>query len=79
MSPFLTYAEVIPSKPSKILCQHLLFDYLQHLTATEILFDQNNQPSKRKKQGEVEVKELSKAAITKLKQEKNLYVGLNDV
>ena len=48
MSPFLTYAEVMPSKPSKDLCQKSLINFLKYLTQNEIVVD-NNTGNKRQK------------------------------
>ena len=48
MSPFLTYAEVTPSKPSKDLCQKSLTSYLQHLVRHEIVAEQYESQKKAK-------------------------------
>ena len=48
MSPFLTYAEVMPSKPSKDLCQKSLINFLKYLTQNEIVVDNNNGNKRQK-------------------------------
>ena len=40
MSPFLTYAEVMPSKPSKDLTQKNLINFLKYLTENEVVVEQ---------------------------------------
>ena len=48
MSPFLTYAESMPSKPSKDLCQKSLIAFLRYLTQNEVVVEHYNTTKKAK-------------------------------
>ena len=80
MSPFLTYAETMPSKPSKDLCQKSLIAFLRYLTQNEVVVEHYNTTKKAK----VEPKTTPPPAVSveeikALKKEKKLATGRNDV
>jgi len=78
LSPFLTYAEVMPSKPSKDLCQKSLVSFLQYLTQNEVVVE-NYESQKKPKLLEQHPPKVSIDEIKALKKEKRLAFGLRDV
>ena len=80
MSPFLTYAEVMPSKPSKEFCQSSLISFLQHLVRTEVVVEQYNSKKKpRIAPQQATTLKVSLEEIKALKKEEKLAFGLQDV
>jgi len=77
MSPFLTYAEVVPSKPAKdiitLLQQHLLIMSQEH--------QPNESPMKRQRleEGCQPGSHIQQSDITSLKKNKQLLIGAESV
>ena len=82
MSPFLTYAEVMPSKPGKDLCYKVLPQLLREAAQPDAVIEP---PKKRAKTHDPFTdkaktqNKLSHDQIKQLKASKQLSIGLKDV